>query len=103
MYRDWGPIVNRSLRSAFNLTRLPCPWVPDGGAGAAVKASGGTQLGLEGEAFFDAVQDRRCHICEALWGEARLVMLASPIPSYHPCSGLHNPRPSPGRLGWHSH
>lgn len=52
-------------------TCLPCPWVPDGGAGTAVKASGGAQLGLEGKTLFDAVQDRRCHICEALLGEAR--------------------------------
>lgn len=52
-------------------TCLPCPWVPDRGAGTAVKASGGAQLRLEGEALFDAVQYRRCHIREALWGEAR--------------------------------
>lgn len=53
------------------VTRLPCPWVPDGGAGAAIKAPGGTQLGLEREALLDAVQDRRCHVREALWGKAR--------------------------------
>lgn len=55
--RDPCPSHIPALGIPAPATCLPWSWVPDGGAGTAVKASGGTQLGLEGEALFDAVQD----------------------------------------------
>lgn len=45
------------------------PAAPDGGPGAAVEAPGRAQLGLEGEALLDAVQDGGRHVRETLGAE----------------------------------
>lgn len=63
VWRHWS-----ILESPIPATSLPCFWVPDRGPGTAIKAPGGTQLGLEGEPLLDAVQDRGCHVCETQEG-----------------------------------